>query len=143
MTYTIREVEEEDSTEIERLARMCSPLRASVTGTYEYLALCFKRYFLVAECNRIIGFIIGLPNIGVEGEWWVYQIATDPAHRREKIAENLFGEEVKRFKSDGFKKIKTRILATNKSSIELFIKYGFEKAGVIHNWIEFEKTCER
>jgi ribosomal protein S18 acetylase RimI-like enzyme len=142
MTYTIREAKEEDSIEIERLARISSPLRGSIAGTYEYLALCFKRYFLVAECSRIVGFIIGLPNIDVKGEFWVYQIATDPTHKRERIAENLLDEEAKRFNSDGCKKIKARILATNRPSIELFTKYGFKKVDVIRDWIEFEKICE-
>ena len=142
MIYTIREAEEEDSTEIERLAGMCSPLRASVAGTYEYFALCLKRYFLVAEGSRIVGFIIGLPKIDIEEECWIYQIATDPAYREEKIAASLLDEEIKRFKSDEFKNIKTRILATNNPSMELFMKYGFRRVDVINEWIEFEKNIE-
>ena len=142
MIYTIREVEEEDSTEIERLAGMCSPLRASVAGTYEYFALCIGRYFLLAEGSRTVGFIIGLPKIDIEGECWIYQIATDPAHREEKIATILLDEEIKRFKSDGFKNIKTRILATNNPSMELFMKHGFKRVDVINEWIEFEKNIK-
>jgi len=49
MCYTIREVEKGDIREVKNIADMSPPLRASVEGTYEHLAICFKKYFLVAE----------------------------------------------------------------------------------------------
>ncbi|RZN64253.1 MAG: GNAT family N-acetyltransferase [Candidatus Methanoliparum thermophilum] len=137
--YFIREADEKDSMKIEALAKKASPLRPSVAGTYEYLALCFKRYFLVAIDEDILGFIIGLPNIDNKNESWIYQIAVHPSYRRKKIASNLLKMEIERLTDDNFKKIKARILSTNNRSFKFFNKYGFNMVGYIDNWIEVEK----
>jgi ribosomal protein S18 acetylase RimI-like enzyme len=138
----IREAEEEDAVNIEKLAKECSPLRASIHGTYEYLALCFRRYFLVVEEEEIMGFIIGLPNVDIRGEYWIYQIAVNPVHRRKRIAENLLEEEIRKFKADGCKCIKARVLKYNDPSIELFTKANFMDFSRKGDWIELEKVIE-
>lgn len=103
MNYTIREIEEADVDRVREVAELSPPLRAAVKGTYEHLAICFKKYFLVAEeKDEVVGFIVGFPNVNVNQEAWVYQVAVKPTHRRRKIAENLLNEEVKRFKLDGY-----------------------------------------
>ena len=142
MKFTIREAEEKDADKIEQLASRCSPLRGSVCGTYEYLAICFRRYFIIAESDsEIIAFLIGFPNLDVEGEVWIYQIGVCPENQRMNVAKELLLEELRRFSTDGYKKIKARILEDNKPSQELFKKLGFEEAGVtLEGWVEVEKV---
>lgn len=142
MRYTITKAMEEDSEKIEELARTCPPLRGAICGTYEYFAICFRRYFLVARKNdEIIGFIVGFPNIDKksDGEVWIYQIAVCPKNQRLKIGFDLLSEELKLFYSDGFKIVKARILDSNHQSLGLFKKIGFKEIEKIGEWIEVEK----
>jgi ribosomal protein S18 acetylase RimI-like enzyme len=139
MTCIIREAEEKDACKVEELAKKCPPLRASVEGTYEYLALCFKRYFLLAECQgEIIGFVVGFPSL--EGKMWIYQIAVNKEHRLRKIANRLLTEEIKRSQLDGYKTMGVRALKSNEASIELLKNFGFKETRIINNWIELEKS---
>ncbi|MDY6966341.1 MAG: GNAT family N-acetyltransferase [Halobacteriota archaeon] len=141
MKFTVREAEEKDADKIEELASRCSPLRGSVDGTYEYLAICFGRYFLLAESEgRIIAFLVSFPNLDVEGEIWIYQIGVSSESRRMNVAEELLSEEIKRFVTDGYKKVKARILEDNISSLSLFKKLGFNDVGIVDGWVEVEKV---
>ena len=137
--FTIREVEERDAGGIARLAKKCPPLRTSVEGTYEYLAICFKRYFLLAESRgEIIGFVVGFPSL--EGDIWIYQIAADPKHRRKNIGSSLLAEALKRFQTDGYKNIYARALKSNDPSLKLLKKFGFNKKRTLKEWVEMEKV---
>ncbi|MDY6932190.1 MAG: GNAT family N-acetyltransferase [Halobacteriota archaeon] len=137
MEYTIREAEERDAEEIEKLAMRCPPLRGSISGTYEYLALCFRRYFLIAEAGgEIIAFLVGFPNLDVEGEIWIYQIAVCEEERGTSLARELLTEEMKRFASDGYNVVKARILEDNNCSLGLFKKLGFERVCIVDGWVE-------
>ncbi len=145
MKYTITEAEEEDSEVIEELARICPPLRGGVCSTYEYLAICFKRYFLIAKkIDEAIGFIVGFPNIDKknEGEVWIYQIAVCPKDQGLKIGFDLLTEELLRFSLGGYKKVKARILDSNYQSLGLFKKMGFEEIEKKGEWIEVEKRLD-
>lgn len=138
MGYLIREAEEGDAEAIERLAKMCPPLRASVKGTYEYLVLGFKKYFLVVTRNdEIVGFVVGFPSL--EGGTWIYQIAVHPEQRRKKVGEMLLQEELERLKSDGHDVVKTRVLKSNDPSMKLLGKFGFKKEREVGEWAEMEK----
>lgn len=142
MEYEITEADEKDSKKIEELAMTCPPLRGAICGTYEYLAICFKKYFLVArKKDEIIGFIVGFPNIDKKksGEVWIYQIAVCPKNQGSKIGFDLLSEELKRFSVDKNKLVKARILDSNHQSLELFKKIGFKEVKKIGEWIEVEK----
>lgn len=136
--YRLREATEEDAEQVEALAKLCQPLRASVKGTYEYLALCFPRYFLVAMGpTGMAGFVVGLPSLS--GEAWIYQICVHPDHRRKKVGELLMEEELKRFRSDRFPRVKARVLETNQPSLSLMRKMGLKETGKKGEWVELQK----
>jgi len=58
-------------------------------------------------------------------------------YRKSRIAENLH-EEIKRFKLDGYKYVKARILSSNLPSLKLFAKFKFRHAKTFGEWIEVE-----
>ena len=137
MELTIREAEERDAEEIENLAKRCPPLRGSISGTYEYLALCFRRYFLIAEASGdIIAFLVGFPNLDVKGEVWIYQVAVCQEKRGTSVARDLITEVIRRFASDGYSVVKARILEDNDCSLRLFKKLGFERVCIVDGWVE-------
>jgi len=50
MGVKLRNVKIEDAPKVTEVAKKCAPwVRNSVTGTYEFLARCFKRYFFILE----------------------------------------------------------------------------------------------
>jgi len=136
--YQLREAREEDAEQVEALARLCQPLRASVKGTYEYLAICFPKYFLVAlGPTGMAGFVIGLPSLS--GEAWIYQICVHPDHRRRKVGELLMEEELRRFRSDRFPRVRARVLETNLPSLSLMRKMGLREVGKKGEWVELQR----
>ncbi|TDA29364.1 MAG: hypothetical protein DSO04_07790 [Hadesarchaea archaeon] len=136
--YELREATEEDAGKVEALARLCQPLRASVKGTYEYLALCFPRYFLLAfSGEQLVGFVVGLPSLA--GEAWIYQICVHPDHRRRRVGELLMEEELGRFRSDRFPRVRARVLETNQPSLSLMRKMGLRERGKKGEWVELER----
>ncbi len=136
--YQLREARESDAEAVERLAKICQPLRASVKGTYEYMVLGFKRYFLLAlHDDKVIGFIVGFPSL--EGDVWIYQIAVHPVYREKGVGEKLLGEELKRLRSDNRSVVRVRILESNRPSMSLFKKFGFKKKKKVGGWVEMEK----
>ncbi len=139
MKHVLRDVREEDAQQIENIANSCPPLRASVKGTYEYLAICFGRYFIGAWGDaEILGFIVGFPNVSKPGECWIYQIAVRPEYQKNNIGKRLLEEEISRFKSDNHSIVKARVLDYNEASIQLFKGMLFERASTLGRWLEFE-----
>ncbi len=127
----ILEAKIEDCNEIEKVAKKSPPLRASISGTYEYFVLCFSKYFLKAfdsENTKIAGFIVGFPNIFGQSEFWVYQIAVLEEFRKKGIATQLYLELINRaHKIGNYKNIYTEILLDNIPSKNLHKKLGFIK----------------
>lgn len=139
MNFKIRQAKEEDAGRVEELAESSPPLRPSVEGTYEYLALCFGRYFLLAERgDQLIGFIVSLPSL--EGLIWIYQIAVKEGNREEGVGRRLMAEELEKVRADGYENVKARVMKSNEPSQRLLSSFGFEEVGTKGDWIEMGKA---
>jgi len=81
--------------------------------------------------------VVGLPSLA--GEAWIYQICVHPDHRRRRVGELLMEEELKRFRSDRFPRVRARVLETNQPSLSLMRKMGLKERGKKGEWVELEK----
>ena len=132
MGYKLRNVDVDDKLKIADVAEKCAPwIRNSVVGTYEFLARCFRRYFFVIEDENgdLLGFIVGFPNIDVEGEFWLYQVAILPEFRRNDLGSILFDALKKKVVEDGYKVMKSHYRFDNEKSKNLHAKFGFKLDG--------------
>ncbi len=132
MGCNLRNAEIEDKIKIAEVAEKCAPwVRNSVMGTYEFLARCFRRYFFVIERenNELLGFIVGFPNIDIEGEFWLYQVAVLPEVRRNDLGSKLFDALKKQVVEDGYKVMKSHYRFDNEKSKNLHAKFGFTPDG--------------
>lgn len=127
----IRNAKVEDKFRITELAENCSPLlRASIDGTYEFLARCFENTFFVYEVNgELIGYIVGFPNTAKKGEFWLYQVCVCGKHREKRIGSELLEELINQVKSEGYGRIRSHLQFVNEHSLNLHRKFGFEIYG--------------
>ena len=128
---SIRNVQVKDKLAVTNVAEICAPLvRASVVGTYEYLARCFQNTFFVYEDNdEIVGYIVGFPNTNVPGEFWLYQVAVIGSQRGKKIGSQLFERFMNQVKAEGYEKIRSHYIFGNERSAKIHEKYGFKACG--------------
>lgn len=128
---SIRNAEVTDKLAVAELAESCIPwLRASVVGTYEFLARCFRNTFFVYEENdKILGYLVGFPNTAVEGEFWIYQIGIYEAHRGKSIGSKLFARMVEQMKLEGYRSMRSHFKFENKHSRALHEKFGMKIYG--------------
>jgi L-amino acid N-acyltransferase YncA len=132
MNYILRTAEIEDTVKIAEVAERCAPwVRNSVVGTYEFLARCFRRYFFVIEGDhgQLLGYIVGFPNIDVDREFWLYQVAVLPEVRRNDLGSKLFDALKKKVVEDGYAVMKSHYRFDNEKSKILHAKFGFKPDG--------------
>ncbi len=127
----IRNVQVKDKFAVTKVAENCAPLlRASVNGTYEFLARCFQRtFFVYLDNSEIIGYIVGFPNTSVKGEFWLYQVAINEKYRGRHIGSQLMEKFVNQVKADGYKRIRSHFQFVNEHSKNLHEKFGFKICG--------------
>ncbi len=128
---SIRNADVEDKVAVFELAQSCIPwLRASVVGTYEFFARCFRNtFFVYEENNKIIGYLVGFPNTAVKGEFWIYQIGMYEEHRGKGIGSKLFARMVEQVKSEGYNSMRSHFKFKNKHSRALHEKFGMKIYG--------------
>ncbi|MFX0135136.1 MAG: GNAT family N-acetyltransferase [Candidatus Hodarchaeota archaeon] len=128
---TIRNVQVKDKYAVTEVAENCAPLlRASVYGTYEFLARCFQRtFFVYLDNSKIVGYIVGFPNTSVKGEFWLYQVGIKEHYRKKYIGSQLLERFIEQVKSDGYKRIRSHIQFENEHSKNLHEKFGFKICG--------------
>ncbi|HUX99108.1 MAG TPA: GNAT family N-acetyltransferase [Candidatus Deferrimicrobium sp.] len=127
----IRNVKVSDSIEITKLAENCAPLiRASVVGTYEFLARCFSNTFLVYEEDmKILGFLVGFPNTAVKGEFWIYQVCICDKLRGKSIGSQLFQRLFEQLRAEGYTRVRSHYKFENTHSKNLHEKFGMKQCG--------------
>jgi L-amino acid N-acyltransferase YncA len=127
----IRNVKVSDSIEITTLAENCAPLiRASVVGTYEFLARCFSNTFLVyEEGGKILGFLVGFPNTAAKGEFWIYQVCISDKLRSKGIGTQLFQRLFDQLKAEGYTRVRSHYKFENTHSRNLHEKFGMKQCG--------------
>ncbi|NVM01908.1 MAG: GNAT family N-acetyltransferase [Candidatus Helarchaeota archaeon] len=128
---TIRNVQVKDKHAVTEVAENGAPLlRASVYGTYEFLARCFQRtFFVYLENSKIIGYIVGFPNTSVKEEFWLYQVGVIEKYRGRNIGSQLLKKLIDQVKSDGYKRIRSHFQFANEHSKNLHEKFGFKICG--------------
>ncbi|MHA1266089.1 MAG: GNAT family N-acetyltransferase [Candidatus Helarchaeota archaeon] len=128
---SIRNVQVKDKFEIAALAEACVPwLRASVVGTYEFLARCFSNtFFVYEEQGKIIGFIVGFPNTAVKGEFWLYQVGIYEEYRGRGIGSKLLARLIEQVKAEGYACMRSHFKFENKHSRALHEKFGMKVCG--------------
>jgi len=128
---SIRNAEVADKHAIAELAESCVPwLRASVVGTYEFFARCFRNTFFVYEENdKILGYLVGFPNTAEDGEFWIYQVGIYEGHRGKGIGSKLFARIVEQMKSEGYTSMRSHFKFENKHSRALHEKFGMKIYG--------------
>ena len=127
----IRNVKVKDKFLIAEIAEKSTPyVRASVVGTYEFLARCFQRTFFLCEADsKPVGYIVGFPNTSSEGEFWLYQIAIIEEYREQGIGSQLFEAFINQVKADGYAKIRSHYKFDNDRSAKAHAKFGFKICG--------------
>ncbi|MHA1358935.1 MAG: GNAT family N-acetyltransferase [Candidatus Helarchaeota archaeon] len=116
---------------ITALAENCAPMvRASVVGTYEFLARCFSNtFFVYEERSQILGFIVGFPNTAASGEFWIYQVCVNDKLRGKHIGTKLFARFFEQVKAEGYQRVKSHFKFANKHSKALHEKFGMTICG--------------
>lgn len=128
---SIRNVKVSDKHDIVKVAENCAPLvRASVVGTYEFLARCFENtFFVYEEDSELLGYVVGFPNTAVEGEFWIYQVCVNDKLRGKHVGSKLFEKIVSQVKSEGYKRMRSHMQFVNEHSLKLHEKFGFKICG--------------
>ena len=128
---SIRNVRVKDAPIVTKVAENCVPLvRASVEGTYEFLARCFSNTFFICEENdEIIGYTVGFPNTAKEGEFWIYQVGILNQWRGKGIGSKLFAALFKEVRNKGYERIRSHYKFGNEHSANLHAKFGMKKCG--------------
>jgi len=132
MGVKLRNVKIEDAPKVTEVAKKCTPwVRNSVTGTYEFLARCFQRYFFVLENDdkELVGYIVGLPNVDIEGEFWLYQVAVLENLREKGLGSMLTDAFKKQVIKDRYRVMKSHYIWKNEMSAALHAKFGFKRFG--------------
>ena len=130
----IKHVKVKDAPVITHIAENCAPLlRASVEGTYEFLARCFSNTFFVCETdNKLIGYIVGFPNTAIKGEFWIYQVGVLKDYRGKGVVSKLFEALFDQVKKENYLRIRSHYIFTNKHSANLHAKFGMKVCGQDH-----------
>ncbi|MHA1271407.1 MAG: GNAT family N-acetyltransferase [Candidatus Helarchaeota archaeon] len=128
---SVRNIRVKDAPIVTEIANNCSPLlRASVEGTYEFLARCFSNTFFVYEKDgQIIGYTVGFPNTAKKGEFWIYQVGILEDFRSKGIGSKLFEALFNQVRKEGYECIRSHYIFSNKHSGNLHSKFGMKICG--------------
>lgn len=124
MDAVIRNINNQDYTEIQSLVEMCGEY-VTTYPLYSYWILTqyFNKTSRVAEIdNSIIGFISGLPAVNKQIVF-IWQLCVLEDFRNKGIASRLIDSIVKEAKKDNYR-IEFTISKKNCTSINLFMKYA-------------------
>jgi ribosomal protein S18 acetylase RimI-like enzyme len=79
-------------------------------------------FFVAAADGTVVGTVMG----GYDGHrGWIYSLAVDPAHRRQKLGTALIRHVEKALAEQGSPKINLQVLPSNTGAIEFYEKLGY------------------
>ncbi len=93
------------------------------------LALSGNLFLVLEVCGRIVGYVVGLIEFGVEGH--VLSIAVAKSFRGRGYGKKLMLELESRFKERGVHRIKLEVRKSNTVAISMYRKLGYRIVGVI------------
>jgi ribosomal protein S18 acetylase RimI-like enzyme len=79
-------------------------------------------FFVAVEGGKVVGTVMG----GYDGHrGWIYSLAVDPDHHRQKIGTALMQHVEKALAEQGSPKVNLQVLPSNAGAIEFYEKLGF------------------
>jgi ribosomal-protein-alanine N-acetyltransferase len=141
MEFEIRRAEEKDIPAITDLEAVCFEGKDpwSYGAFYnEIVENSDKTLYLVALTDsKVVGYM-GVWKILDEGH--ITNVAVDPDHRRQHIAEKIIKEMIKRTSEEGITSWTLEVRADNEPAIRLYEKMGFREEGVRPGYYEYDGT---
>ena len=130
----LRDGRPEDGPAIERIARR------SFDRVYAFFAIRGRRrawpLLIAEEDGAVAGFLEGRLFDGPPPLGYVYFVAVDPDHRRQRLGRILVEESVRRFRERGATRIFAAVPEDNEASMNLFKRIGFDEVprGAMWQW---------
>jgi ribosomal protein S18 acetylase RimI-like enzyme len=79
-------------------------------------------FFVAVDEGQVVGTVMG----GYDGHrGWIYSLAVDPGHRRQKLGTALIRHVEKALAEHGAPKINLQVFPTNAGAIEFYRKLGY------------------
>ncbi|HEV7999305.1 MAG TPA: GNAT family acetyltransferase [Planctomycetaceae bacterium] len=98
------------------------PRNDPATVIRQKLALQRELFFVALIDTQVVGTVMG----GYDGHrGWIYSLAVDPAHRRQKIGAALVTHVERALEQLGCSKINLQVLPSNAATVEFYAKLGY------------------
>jgi ribosomal protein S18 acetylase RimI-like enzyme len=79
-------------------------------------------FFVAVADGKVVGTVMG----GYDGHrGWIYSLAVDPAHRRQKLGAALVTHVERALQQLGCPKINLQVLPSNAATVEFYAKLGY------------------
>ena len=141
MEITVRRAEERDLDAITLIEARCFEGQDpwSRNAFYnEIVENADRTLYLAAEKDQTVIGYMGVWKILDEGH--ITNVAVDPDHRRQHIAEKIIEEMIKRTSEEGITSWTLEVRADNEPAIRLYEKMGFREEGVRPGYYEYDGT---
>ena len=141
MEITVRRAEERDLDAITLIEARCFEGQDpwSRNAFYnEIVENADRTLYLAAEKDRDVLGYMGVWKILDEGH--ITNVAVDPDHRRQHIAEKIIEEMIRRTSEEGITSWTLEVRADNEPAIRLYEKMGFREEGVRPGYYEYDGT---
>ena len=141
MDITVRRAEERDLDAITLIEARCFEGQDpwSRNALYnEIVENADRTLYLAAEKDQTVLGYMGVWKILDEGH--ITNVAVDPDHRRQHIAEKIIEEMIRRTSEEGITSWTLEVRADNEPAIRLYEKMGFREEGVRPGYYEYDGT---
>lgn len=141
MEITVRRAEERDLDAITLIEARCFEGQDpwSRNAFYnEIVENADRTLYLAAEKDQTVLGYMGVWKILDEGH--ITNVAVDPDHRRQHIAEKIIEEMIRRTSEEGITSWTLEVRADNEPAIRLYEKMGFREEGVRPGYYEYDGT---
>ncbi|MDD4565635.1 MAG: ribosomal protein S18-alanine N-acetyltransferase [Eubacteriales bacterium] len=134
MDLIIRQAEEKDIKPMADIDIMCFSAPWSEKSFEQEIKNNHLAFYIVAESGRKIVGYAGLWLIDSEGH--ITNVAVHPEFRRKRIGEALISVLLAHTIKNGALSHTLEVRASNEAAISLYIKFGFEPAGIRKSYYE-------
>jgi ribosomal protein S18 acetylase RimI-like enzyme len=98
------------------------PRNDPATSIRRKLAAQRNLFFVAIADGKVVGTVMG----GYDGHrGWIYSLAVDPAHQRQKVGTTLVRHVEKALAEHGAPKINLQVLSTNAGAIQFYRRLGY------------------
>jgi len=126
MTLTIRQAREDDFLRVHAFIDRCEILVTHPEHVYRIILRYFADSCYVAERDdEIVGFQMGFLSQRHPGTYFLWQIGTDPALRRQGVGRALLAHAEKDLRDSGCERIEVTIDPENVASVRMFEQRGY------------------